>query len=79
MRCRVSVETNATGLRLDLRLNWKQPNTSIVAGVKEIAANGEGSIAVADDKHEGVAATLVVLDVTGQVLDYKATTVGEQS
>jgi hypothetical protein len=79
MRCRVSVETNATGLRLDLRLNWKQPNTSIVAGVKEIAANGEGSIAVADDKHEGSAATLVVLDGAGQVLDYRATTVGEQS
>ena len=31
MRCRVTVETNTTGLEVDLRLNWKQAASSIVA------------------------------------------------
>jgi len=34
---------------------------------------------VADDAHEGAAATVVVVDAAGSVLDRKATTVGEAS
>jgi hypothetical protein len=77
MRCRVLVDTNAAGTRVDIRLNWKQPTTSIVAASKEVGQGGEASVAIADDSHEGAAATVVVLDQNGQVLDYKATTVGE--
>ena len=77
MRCRVTVETNAVVARIDVRLNWKQAATSIVAATKDVAASGEASVAVADDKHEGAAATVVVLDGNGQALDYKPTTVGE--
>jgi len=79
MRCRVLVETNAPGARVDIRLNWKQPATSIVAAPKEVGKGGEASLAVVDDANEGAAATVVVLDQGGQVLDYKATTVGEGS
>ncbi|OGA42358.1 MAG: hypothetical protein A3G24_22315 [Betaproteobacteria bacterium RIFCSPLOWO2_12_FULL_62_13] len=77
MRCRVTVESKATGLRVDLRLNWKQASSSIAVSPKEIDAGGEVSLAVADDKHEGAAATVVLLDAAGSVLDYKPTTVGE--
>ena len=77
MRCRVAVETNAAGLQVDLRLNWKQAASSIVAAAKELGANGEASLAVSDDKHEGAAASVVVADASGRVLDYKPTTVGE--
>lgn len=77
MRCRVTVESNAAGLQVDLRRNWKQAATSIVAAVKELTSNGETSLAVADDKHEGAAASVVVFDTSGRVLDYKPTTVGE--
>lgn len=77
MRCRVGVTTSSGELRVDLRLNWKQPGSSIVASAKEIAANGEASFAVTDDKHEGAAASAVVLDPSGRVLDSKPTTVGE--
>jgi hypothetical protein len=77
MRCRVSVETNAPGARVDIRTNWKQPATSIVAAVKEISAGGEASLAVDDDSKEGSAAMVVVLDQSGHTLDYKPTTVGE--
>ena len=44
---------------------------------KEVGPAGEASLAVADDSHEGAAATVVVVDAAGNVLDRKPTTVGE--
>jgi hypothetical protein len=79
MRCRVSVTTNDPLVRVDLRTNWKQANTSIAASSKEVGPAGEASLAVADDAHEGHAATLVVVDGAGNVLDRRTTTVGEAS
>lgn len=79
MRCRVSVTTNDPSVRADLRLNWKQASTSIAASAKEVGPAGEASLAVADDSHGGAAATVVVLDGAGSVLDRKPTTVGEAS
>jgi len=77
MRCRVSVRSNEPGVRADLRLNWKQPATSIVAEVKSIGPAGEASLAVKDDRHEGAAAMVVLLDPSGKVLDRRSTSVGE--
>jgi len=79
MRCRIRIDTNAPGLTADLRLNWKQAKSSIVAASKELTETGEASLAVSDDSHEGVAASVVVIDQTGRVLDYKPTTVGEET
>ena len=79
MRCRVAVKSNADGLQVDLRLNWKQATSSIVAAAKELGSNGEASLAVSDDKHEGAAASVVVSDASGRVLDSKPTTVGEDA
>ena len=79
MRCRIRVDTNASGLKVDLRLNWKQANSSIAAASKDLTETGEASLAVSDDSHEGVAASVVVFDQTGRVLDYRPTTVGEET
>jgi hypothetical protein len=79
MRCRVMVKSSASGLQVDLRLNWKQATSSIVAAAKELGTNGEASLAVSDDKHEGAAASVVVSDASGRVLDSKPTTVGEDT
>lgn len=79
MRCRVSVTTNDPSVLVDLRLNWKQPNTSISASMKEVGPAGETSLAVADDAHEGSSASVVVLDGSGNVLDRKPTTIGEDA
>lgn len=79
MRCRIRIDTNASGLTADLRLNWKQAKSSIAAASKELTESGEASLAVADDSHEGAAASVVVFDQTGRVLDYKPTTVGEET
>lgn len=77
MRCYVTVETTGQGLRVDLRLNWRRSDSSIVAAVKEVGPDHDANLVVNDDKHEGAAAAVVVLDQRGDVLDYKATTVGE--
>jgi hypothetical protein len=74
----VAVKSDDRSVRLDLRLNWKQPDTSIVASIKGVGSSGEASLVV-DDKHEGTAATIVLLDGAGKVLDRKPTTVGEAS
>jgi hypothetical protein len=76
MRCRVSVTTNDPSVRVDLRSNWKQESTSIALSSKDVGPGGEASVVV-DDKHEGNAATVVVVDAAGNVLDRKPTTVGE--
>ena len=76
MRCRIGVETGSLGISVDLRQNWRQPETSL-AVAKQLDAKGEASLAVVDDQHEGAAATVVVLDSTGRVLDRRPTTVGE--
>jgi hypothetical protein len=79
MRCRVAIATNDPSVRVDLRRNWKQANTSIAAASKEVGPAGEASLVVGDDSHEGAAATVVVIDVAGNVLDRKPTTVGESA
>ena len=77
MRCRVTVDTSDPSLRVDLRLNWKQASSSIVATVKEVGPAGEASLAVADDDRLGDAAMVVLLDAAGNVLDRRTTSVGE--
>jgi hypothetical protein len=79
MRCRVNVRTDAPSALVDLRLNWKREDTSIAASTKEVGASGEASLVVEEDKYEGAAATVVVLGSAGDVLDRRATTVGEAS
>lgn len=75
MRCRIGVKASDPSARVDLRLKWKDATTSIVAA-KEVGLTGEVSLAV-DDVHEGHAATIVVLDAGGNILDRRPTTIGE--
>jgi hypothetical protein len=77
MRCRVNVNSNDPSVRVDLRINWRRPDASIAASVKEIGETGEASLVVEDDRHEGSSAVVVVIDGSGNVLDRMQTTVGE--
>lgn len=77
MRCRVKVETNVEGLSVDLRLHPKQAATSVAHSAKLLDQSGEASLAVEDDKYEGAAAVVVVVDKSGQVLVSKPTQIGE--
>lgn len=80
MRCRVVVETNVKGLRIELRRNLKQPDPEDqrIAASKELGSDGQASLAVERDEFEGTAAMVVVLDAAGRVLDSRATTIGEE-
>ena len=77
MRCRVTVDTTDPSLRVDLRTQWKQASSSIVAAVKQVGPAGEVSLAVADDDRLGDPAMVVLLDAAGKVLDRRTTSVGE--
>ena len=76
MRCKVKVESNDPKVRVDLRTNWKQAGSSIVAGVKEVGSNGEVNLVVTNDEHEGSAAMVVLIDSAGAILSQKTTSVG---
>lgn len=73
MRCRISVKTEAKGLRVDLRLKRNDSN-SIATEAKLVPESGDVTLIVEDDSHEGAGAVLVVLDPAGKVLHYAATT-----
>ena len=77
MRCRIKVAANVEGLSVDLRFHTKQAGTSIAHAVKQLDQNGEASLAVEDDKYEGAAAVVVVIDKSGQVLVSRPTQIGE--
>jgi hypothetical protein len=79
MRLRVRAAASIPGLRVDLRTNAKQAATSLVVSAKELDASGEVSLVVSDDKHEGAAAVIVVIDRSNNILDRRPTTVGEPS
>jgi hypothetical protein len=51
----------------------------VVAAVKEVSGDGETSLTVSDDKYEGAAASVVIFNSAGTVLDRKPTTVGEDA
>ena len=79
MRCKVKVDTNDPKVRVDLRTNWKQASSSLVASVKEVGGSSEVSLVVSDDKYEGAAAVVVLMDTAGGVLAQKTTSVGEMA
>ena len=79
LRCRVTVETNAAGVKVELRRNWRQadPVETRIAAPKAPNEDGVASLAVERDELEGSAAMLAVLDGTGRVLTHQPTTIGE--
>jgi hypothetical protein len=79
LRCRVRVEDAPNGAVIDLRVNPAQPDSSIATHPVEFDGNGNASLLVASDEHEGMAAAVVVLAADGTVLGQHATIVGESS
>ena len=77
LRCAVVVEGAAAGYRVDIRTKAALASSSLVANVKPVDG-GKASLAVADDEQAGVAAVVVVLDATGEVVQKQVTTVGEK-
>jgi hypothetical protein len=76
LRCRVVVVDPHPHSSVDIRLNWKDARSSIVASPKNVEIAGHVSVVVPDDSHEGAAAVVVLLDHDGAVVARTPTTVG---
>lgn len=76
MRCRVKVITNDPTVSVDLRLNYKQADTSVVAAVKEVGTSGEVSLVIEQDKYEGSSAAVVVVNGKNTILHSVQTRIG---
>ena len=79
LRCRIQVAGANNSMTLDLRTKPADASTSIVASSKSPDANGQVSLAIADDANEGVAATVVLTSADGKVLAQQTTVVGEDN
>ena len=75
LRCVVEIESDASGLVVDLRTKAALATSTLVASTKSVES-GKANLAVADDDHVGVAAVVVVLGPDGEVLQKQVTTVG---
>jgi hypothetical protein len=76
LRCKATVQTTASGLRLDLRAKVADASSSLLDAPKAIGADGTASVLVPDDGKEGTAAFAVLLAPDGSVLDKRPTTIG---
>ena len=76
LRCNITLEGSATGARVDIRTRGGDPGTTLVAGGKEIGAEGEVSLLVEDADREDEAALVVVVGSYGMVLAQTSTIVG---
>ncbi len=77
LRCTVELEGELTGLRVDLRTQVAQAESSLVQ--PKPLADGRASLVVADEDLAGTAAHVVVLDEAGTVLLKQLTTVGDEA
>jgi hypothetical protein len=75
LRCRVTIEGQATGCIVDLRDKVNAPDTSLTTP-RPVGKDGTVALVVEDDAREGTAAILVLVDQSGTVLDKMPVTVG---
>ena len=76
MRCRVEVADAPEGTSVDIRTRAADATASVVAAAKALDAQGRASLVVPDDALEGIAAHLVILSSTDQLLAQQVTTLG---
>lgn len=75
LKCTVETENATEDHTIDIRTKYNDESTSIVESTKKTVKENKGSVMVSDDA-ESQAATIVLLDASGRILDKKLTTVG---
>ena len=75
LKCAIEVENTGQGFFVDIRTKFSDESTSIVLSRNKEIVENKGSVMVSDE-FECQAATVVLLDSTGKILDKQATTVG---
>ena len=77
MRCRVRVNGDSAGLRIELRTKVND-HDSALSEARDVDPNGKASLLVEDEDREGTSAVVVALDVEGRPVTQQATIVGGQ-
>lgn len=77
-RCRIVLRADVAGLRVDVRTQSTDPNSSLLADKQSRETVGDGKVTVLleDDADIGKQAEIVLLDAAGQVIDTLSTTIG---
>lgn len=78
-KCRVSVSGDCGGVRVDVRLDQSDPESSLLTDkqAREITGEGKVTVFLESDSDIGRKAQIVLLDSAGQVLDSLSTALGE--
>jgi len=76
MRCIVTVEGMFSGLTVDIRRRPGEVQSSLVGDKKLIREDGTASVLVGDENLEDVEAFIVLLDMNGELIAQRPTTVG---
>ena len=78
-RCRVSVDGDCAGLRVDVRTSQSDPNTSLLADkqAREITPDGKVTVFLENDSDIGKVAVIVLLDPSGQAIGSLTARLGE--
>ena len=76
LRCNVAVEGAFEGLLLDVRLEAGDATSSKVMSTNAIKDSGVGSVVIDDEDLEGVAATIVLLTNSGELIAQQQTRIG---
>ena len=77
-KCRVSVEGEYAGMRVDVRMEQTDSSTSLLSDkqAREITPEGKVTVFLEDDSDIGKQADVVLLDLSGQVIHSLPTTLG---
>lgn len=76
LRCTVELDPYVEGCTVDVRTRKMDPKTTLCLSVKP-HLNPPRFVAMVDDRHEGSAAFVVLLDPQGRIIDERTLTVGE--
>ena len=78
-KCRVSVGGQSEGVRVDVRTSQSDPGTSLLTDkhARDTTPDGKVTVFLEDDADIGAKAEIVLLDSSGQVIDFLPTTLGE--
>jgi hypothetical protein len=76
LKCTIATENAQANYTIDIRTKYNDETTSIIESRNKIITDNKIFVMVNDDA-EAKAATIVLLDENGRILDKKTTTVGE--
>jgi len=77
-KCRVSAVGDCSGVRVDVRTSRSDSETSLLSNklARETTSDGKVTIFLEDDSNIGKKAEIVLLESSGQVIDFLSTTIG---